>query len=164
MFICIYMNILIYNQEKKRMSNAKQLTKKPPKTFIYRSINKDTIRDSLYSTWVFACLGKSWERRETAVIKGFEILLKCKMAPKNRSGGQKRKKKQHVSWFPVFSVFLVNAASLFILAQTWVKSLTVRHDDTHRPVQHQPQGRKFSQSRTMLTISRYTGTLKSRWS
>lgn len=44
---------------------------------------------------------------------------------------RKRKKQQHISWFPVFSVFLVNAASLFIFAQTWVKSQMVRHNNTH---------------------------------
>lgn len=104
---------------------------KKTKTFIYRSINKKLIKDSLYSTWVFAYLEKVG-KEETEVIKSLEILLKCKMAPKNRSGEQKerKKKQQHVSWFPVFSVFLVNAASLFILAQTRVKSQTVRHDDT----------------------------------
>lgn len=74
------------------MYNAKQT--KNPKTCIYRSINKDTIKDSLYSTWVFACWGKVG-KEETAVIKGLEILFKCKMAPENRSGGQKWKKKNN---------------------------------------------------------------------
>lgn len=41
-----------------------------------------------------------------------------------------KKKTTACQLVPVFSVFLVNAASLFILAQTWVKSQTVRHDDT----------------------------------
>lgn len=76
----------------------------------------------------------------------------------------KEEKQQHISWFPVFSVFLVNAASLFIFAQTWVKSQMVRHNDTHRPGQHQSQGRKFSQSRTMLTFAKNTEMLKSGWS
>lgn len=47
--------------------------------------------------------------------------------------GIKKKKGKKITacqLVPVFSVFLVNAASLFILAQTWVKSQTVRHDDT----------------------------------
>lgn len=47
--------------------------KETPKTCIYRSINKDTIKDSLYSTWVFACWGKVG-KEETAVIKDLEIL------------------------------------------------------------------------------------------
>lgn len=68
------------------MYNAKQ--KENPKTCIYRSINKDTIKDSLYSTGVFACWGKVG-KEETAVIKGLEILFKSKMAPENRSGGLK---------------------------------------------------------------------------
>lgn len=122
------MNILIYNQER-RECTMQNKQKETPKTCIYRSINKDTIKDSLYSTWVFACLGKVG-KEETAVIKGLEILFKCKMAPENRSGGQKRKKKQHIR-FPVFRVFLVNAASLFIFAQTWVKSQMAHHNDTH---------------------------------
>lgn len=86
----------------------------------------------------FCMLGKSWGRRDCS-YKSLELLFKCKMAPENRSGGQKwkKKKQQHISWFPVFSVFLVNAASLFIFAQTWVKSQMVRHNDTHRPGQHQ---------------------------
>lgn len=46
-----------------------QKKKNPPtKTFIYRSINKDIIGDSLYSTWVFAYLGKVG-KVETGVIK-----------------------------------------------------------------------------------------------
>lgn len=42
--------------------------KKNTKTFIYRSINKDIIGGSLYSTWVFAYLGKVG-KVETEVIK-----------------------------------------------------------------------------------------------
>lgn len=61
MFICIYMNILIYNQERKECTMQKK--KKNTKTFIYRSINKDIIKDSLYSTWVFAYLGKWGKKR-----------------------------------------------------------------------------------------------------
>lgn len=134
------------------MYNAKQT-----KTIIYRSINKNIVKDSLYSTWVFANL----EKKRLEVIKSFEILLKCKMAPRTDQGG-KKEKQQHVSWFPVFSVFLVNAASLFILAQTWVKSQTVRHNDTYTSPTS-TLGQEI-QSRTMLTFLKSTRTLKPRWS
>lgn len=57
--------------------------KKKHTNIIYRSINKYIIKDSLYSTWVFEYFGKVG-KEESEVIKSFEFLLKCKMAPKNR--------------------------------------------------------------------------------
>lgn len=100
--------------------------KKKTKTFIYRSINKYIIKDSLYSTWVFV---EKWGKKRDWSYKKFWILVKMQNGTHEQiRGGKRKENQQHISWF-VFSVF-VNAASLFTLAQTWVKSQTVRHDDT----------------------------------
>lgn len=49
MFICIYMNILIYNQERKECTMQNKIP-------IYRSINKQKTRTVFYMVFVF--LGK----------------------------------------------------------------------------------------------------------
>lgn len=104
------------------------------------------------------------------------------MAPEHRSGEQNKTKTNknththHASWFPVFSIFLVNAAFLFKLAQNQVKpqkgtSLSTRATTTHRrPVQHQPHqhikcsvGQEIKSSthvHNVFTFSKNTSTLK----
>lgn len=122
MFICIYMNILIYNQERKECTIQKKI-------FIYRSINKQR------HTWFcilhgFCVLGESrkskTKQKKAAVRKSLEtLLLDWKMAPGTSSGEPKEGKARHthtqprqlVSSFEPFSC----KHSLFVRTETGSK-------------------------------------------